>query len=61
MNINPPTNKVEALETALKLAIVAPDNDKMEMALSLARQLAQQLEPEQVEQIKTKIETEFVV
>jgi hypothetical protein len=52
-------NKSDALELALKLAIVAPDDKRMNEALSFAEKLASTMRPKQVEQIKAKIELEL--
>ena len=54
-----PKNKSDALELALKLAIVAPDDKRMNKALSLAEKLTSTMRPKQVEQIKAKIELEL--
>lgn len=47
---------IEAFDLALELAISAPTQEKTEQATKLAEEIAMQLTPEQVEEVKSKYE-----
>jgi hypothetical protein len=48
--------QTEAFESALWLAITAPDDDKLQRALNLAAEIGHDLTDEQIDKVKTSIE-----
>jgi hypothetical protein len=48
--------QTEAFESALWLAITAPDDDKLQRALNLAAEIGHDLTDEQIDKAKTNIE-----
>lgn len=48
--------QTEAFESALWLAITAPDDDKLQRALTLAAEIGHDLTDEQIDKVKTNIE-----
>lgn len=47
---------IDAFDLALNLAITADTQDRVDRAVKLAEEIAMQLTPEQVEQVKSRYE-----
>tara|TARA_B100000768_G_scaffold181028_1_gene202604 strand:+ start:252 stop:434 length:183 start_codon:yes stop_codon:yes gene_type:complete len=54
-----PTNDIEALTLALRLAVSAPTDEQSQKALKLANQLSSSLTKEQVDAVKAELEVEM--
>jgi len=54
-----PTNDIEALTLALRLALTAPTEEQSQKAVKLANELSSSLTKEQVNAVKTKLEEEM--
>ena len=51
-------NKMEALELALRLAIVAPDQERANQVVLMAEEIAAGMTPEEVATVKEELEFE---
>ena len=58
-NLQAPTDDIEALTLALRLAVSAPTDEQSAKALKLATQLSSSLTKEQVDEVKAKLEVEM--
>ena len=54
-----PTNDIEALTLALRLAVSAPTDEQSQKALKLANQLSSSLTKAQVDAVKAALEVEM--